>query len=149
MCAPPVDEAADLALEALVDALVEVLVRATPEEVWTPVQRWRAAEEGDAETCMGPASIWDVAMVAGRPPGQIEMFGDVEPEPAPVPVERLPRTVERVQRLKGRTIVSGLAFPAGRWTDERAERERIRRAKQVVPKPSAAARVCRFGSGAA
>lgn len=148
MCMRPMDDAADLALEALVDALVEALQHVQPVLPWEPSQRWTQASEGDAEVCAGPASIWDVALLAAVPDAQLDLFGELLPEPVAPPAERLPRTVERVQRLKGRTVVSGLAFPSGRWTDERAEAERIRRAKQVVPRPTAAARACKFGKGA-
>lgn len=57
------------------------------------------------------------------------------------------RAVSIVVRAGDVVRVSGLAYPSNRWTAERAERERIRRAKQLPPKPSAAARVFQIGRG--
>lgn len=128
----------DLPLVALVDALVEALMKVEPQERWEPVQRWRQAEPGDAEACVGPASIWDVALLAGRTESQGDLFGELLPaEEAPVAPPHH-RTVDKVRRMKGKTVVAGLAYPSGRWTDERAAREATRRAKQIVPRPTAA-----------
>lgn len=49
------------------------------------------------------------------------------------------RRVDEVTEHPDRRVVRGLSYPSGRMTVERAERERERRAKQVPPKPSAAA----------
>jgi hypothetical protein len=54
------------------------------------------------------------------------------------------RAVNIVARAGDRVRVSGLAYPGDRWTAERAEKERIRRAKQIVPRPSAAAKQFNF-----
>jgi hypothetical protein len=47
--------------------------------------------------------------------------------------------VDEVTEHPDRRVVRGLAYPSGRMTNERAERERERRAKQAPPKPSAKA----------
>jgi hypothetical protein len=151
MCMLPMD-GADLALEALVDALVDALQHVQPVLLWEPVHRWRAAEPGDAEACLGPASIWDVAAIEGRQDAQLDLFGMPEPEPVPMPAQPLkrqgPPTVEVVQRLKGRTVVSGLSYPSGRWTDARAEAERVRRMLQTPPQRPSTAGGFKFGKGA-
>ncbi len=149
------DEAADAAVDdlpliALVDALVEALIHVQPELLWTPVHRCVPASDANMEMVVGPASIWDVALLAARPEPQLDLFGDIEhapPAAAPEPVQAAPQhpTVDTVSRLRGRTVVRGLAYPDNRWTAEKAEKERARRARQIVPKPSAAARVFRVG----
>ena len=45
-----------------------------------------------------------------------------------------------VERAAGVTRVVGAQYPAARWTEEKAEAERVRRAKQRPPKPTKAAR---------
>ena len=45
-----------------------------------------------------------------------------------------------VRRFDGVTRVAGAMYPAGRWTEEKAEAERVRRAKQRPPKPTKAAK---------
>lgn len=42
----------------------------------------------------------------------------------------------RVDLAEGRRVITGMAYPSNRWTAEREEQERIRRAKQRPPKPS-------------
>jgi len=48
--------------------------------------------------------------------------------------------VIQVHRLDGVTRVAGAMYPAGRWTEEKAEAERARRARQRPPKPTKAAK---------
>lgn len=122
----------------------------TPDPALTVRRRWAVASA--PPPC--PVTIWDVAARAAAPAPQDDLFGGTEhapvsllAEPPQVPT-RGRKTVNTVKRMKGRTVVSGLAYPDNRWTDERAERERVRRLLQPRPKPSAAARVCRFGSAA-
>jgi hypothetical protein len=45
-----------------------------------------------------------------------------------------------VQREAGVVKVTGAAYPANRWTDEKAEAEQARRARQRPPKPTKGAR---------
>jgi hypothetical protein len=59
------------------------------------------------------------------------------------------RAVNTVARAGAVVRVSGLAYPCGRWTEAKAEAERVRRAKQRPPRPSAAAREFRISKGAA
>ena len=82
---------------------------------------------------------------AGPPTGPCSVFGladrlasQADPAQAEA-VTRPCRRVDGVTEHPDRRVVRGLAYPSGRMTDERVERERERRAKQVPPKPSAAA----------
>lgn len=50
------------------------------------------------------------------------------------------KPVSAVKRADGVAQVVGAAYPANRWTPEREEAERIRRAKQKPPKPVRKAR---------
>ncbi len=65
-------------------------------------------------------------------------------EMPPAPVEVTPSTPRPwrpvVVAQEGVTRVSGAQYPSNRWTAEREEQERVRRAKQTPPKPSKAAR---------
>lgn len=47
-----------------------------------------------------------------------------------------PYAEARVDLAGGRRVITGMAYPSNRWTAEREEQERIRRAKQRPPKPS-------------
>ena len=51
-----------------------------------------------------------------------------------------PQTLQAVHREHGVTRVMGAQYPANRWTQEREEQERARRARQVLPKPPKGAR---------
>ncbi len=42
----------------------------------------------------------------------------------------------QVRRADGRVVCVGAGYPSGRWTEEMAEVERVRRAKQRPPKPT-------------
>jgi len=46
----------------------------------------------------------------------------------------------RKESAEGVTVVTGMSYPDGRLTPEKIEAERIRRAKQVLPKPPKSAK---------
>lgn len=110
---------------------------------------WCAAARSSPGHQLGPSSIWALADQAAKPEPQADLFGAPELQ-APTLAQVAPhrRMTDKVRRVGAHVVVHGMAYPSGRWTDERAEAERVRRAKQVVPKPVAAARVFRVGKGA-
>jgi hypothetical protein len=75
-----------------------------------------------------PRSVFDLATIDARPVALLKT-----PE--------LPPTADRVNPQRyagplGALRVNGCRYPSNRWTDERVECERIRRAKQRPPKPT-------------
>lgn len=122
------------------DYVIELLVAATRRrsDDDAPVIR-RLTRAGDAPPppTRAPRSIFDLAQRIGADMHQASSASSSPP----------PRAVDTVARAGDVVRVRGLAYPGGRWTAERAERERIRRAKQRPPKPGAAVRVCVFGKG--
>lgn len=136
-------------LRDVLDELAAEGVDAGPDDpALTVCRRWSGASAAPACSGLGPASIWALADQAAQPDPQGDLFGDPAPAPAVVPSQPHRKMTDKVRRVGVRVVVQGLAYPSGRWTDERAEAERIRRAKQIVPKPVAAARVFRVGKGA-
>ena len=91
--------------------------------------RQRRAEFAPPPKTRAPSSVWDLAARAAG------AAADAPPEDPP------PRRVDqvRVDLAAGRVVVTGLAYPAGRMTEERAEQERARRARQRPPKRNPAA----------
>jgi hypothetical protein len=98
-----------------------------------PKQRTRPAAEAPQPRTRAPSCVWDVAAIgaatkAMRAKGR---FGDAAGFTAPAPA---------VVREGGTVRVIGAQYPAGRMTDDKAEAEKQRRARQMPPKPAKGAR---------
>lgn len=97
-----------------------------------PERRIVKASEAQPVRTRAPASIFALAAsLRGQPK---------PPRPAFVPSAPAPLPAVAVERTGGVTRIVGACYPAGRWTEEKAEAERVRRAKQRPPKPTAAAK---------
>lgn len=96
-----------------------------------PEHRVVRAEEAAPVRTRAPASIFAFAALIKRSGRRQAHFA--QSAPAPLPAVAVQRDGEACR-------VVGAAYPANRWTEERAEKERIRRAKQRPPKPTAAAK---------
>lgn len=94
-----------------------------------PERRVISAAQAEPVRTTAPASIFALAAsvkASGRP--------DFAPSgPAPLPSVA-------VERRHGLVRNVGAMYPAGRWTPEKEEAERARRARQRPPKPTAAAK---------
>ncbi len=77
-------------------------------------------------------SIFELGAALAR---RKEPHGD-QSEPEPRPAAAFVQCV----RLGGVVRCTGAQYPAARWTEEKAEAERVRRAKQRPPRPTKAAR---------
>lgn len=80
-------------------------------------------------TALGPRTIFELCSISDE--AAAEVLGELAHEPAMQPQER-----PLVTRDAGITRASGCAYPANRWTPEREEQERQRRAKQKPPRPA-------------
>lgn len=97
-----------------------------------PEHRVVSAADAPPPVTRAPASIFAMAAtyLKGQPPRRYD-FKPSEPG-------RL--AASAVERAAGVTRVVGAQYPAARWTPEKEEAERIRRAKQRPPKPTAGAK---------
>lgn len=97
-----------------------------------PEHRVIAAADAPPPVTRAHASIFAMAatFMKGQPSRRYDFDATTRPGALPVQVER----------AAGVTRVVGAQYPACRWTEEKAEAERIRRAKQRPPKPSARAK---------
>lgn len=98
-----------------------------------PEHRIVSAADVPPPVTRAPASIFAMAAtyLKGKPARRYD-FTPQTTRPAALPVQ--------VERAAGVTRVVGAQYPAARWTEEKAEAERIRRAKQRPPKPTAKAK---------
>lgn len=101
----------------------------TDDEFDFPQHRVVAAAELPPPVTRAPTSIF--AMAATIKAARRTAFSESRPAPLPA---------VHVQRAHGITRVTGAQYPAARWTQEKAEAERARRAKQRPPRPTAAAK---------
>lgn len=96
-----------------------------------PVRRIVSATEATPIRTRAPASIFAMA-------GMLRSARPARPAFAVSAPAALPAVA--VERREGVTRIVGAMYPAGRWTPEKEEAERVRRAKQRPPKPTAAAK---------
>lgn len=96
-----------------------------------PEHRIVSAADAPPPVTRAPSSIFALAAtyLAGKP---ARRYAFEPSRPAALPVQ--------VQRAEGVTKVVGAQYPAARWTPHKEEAERIRRAKQRPPKPTAKAK---------
>ena len=90
-----------------------------------------AAAEAPKLRTRAVASIWAVAQAIAA--DKRVCLGKTGPECEP-------QALQAVHREHGVTRVMGAQYPANRWTQEREDQERARRARQVLPKPPKGAR---------
>lgn len=95
-----------------------------------PVRRVVPAAEAEPVKTRAVASIFALAASIRRPAGRPAFAAS-----APAPLQAV-----AVVRSEGVTRHVGAMYPAGRWTPEKEEAERARRARQRPPKPTAAAK---------
>ncbi|MDZ5457886.1 hypothetical protein [Azohydromonas lata] len=146
------------------DFVIELLIAATR-------QRNRGANDPDDDSDdLMPAQR--VVPAAGTAPPPVtatarsvfDLAQDVESGPVRVHRHNMPgsssgfslsasakprRAFNTVARAGAVVRVSGLAYPGNRWTAEKAEKERARRARQKVPPPSLAAKNFKFSKAGA
>lgn len=96
-----------------------------------PERRVISARQAEPVKTRAPASIFAFAAACGHVGGRMPAF---QPS-APAPLHSV-----AVQRADGVIRNVGAMYPAGRWTPEKQEAERARRARQRPPKPTAAAK---------
>lgn len=96
-----------------------------------PERRVISARQAEPVKTRAPASIFAMA-------GMLRSARPARPAFAVSAPAALPAVA--VERREGVTRIVGAMYPAGRWTPEKEEAERIRRAKQRPPKPTAAAK---------
>lgn len=98
-----------------------------------PRHRIIAAADGDALHTSAAPSIFALA-------ARIAAKTRRGPAAACVPSQPASLHSVSIERAAGITRHVGGMYPAGRWTAEKEEAERVRRAKQRPPKPTAAAK---------
>lgn len=111
---------------------LDLVIVLTEAEIWAeqqPVHRIVAAAGLSPPVTRAARSVFDLAAGLG------ETTSDVTPDASPYPAE-----VRQVVRTGGTTRHVGCAYPSNRWTPEREEQERARRARQRPPKPVKGAR---------
>ena len=115
------------------------------------VRRVVQAAGAPAPLVRAPRSVFELAQAMESGPVRLHRYCVPKSATGCAPSASAPprRVVSTVARAGAVVRVSGLAYPGGRWTAEKAEKERARRARQTPPRPSAAAREFRIGKGAA
>ena len=97
-----------------------------------PVHRIVSASTKARPRTTAVASVFDLALALAAPK-RTKLRAACQPPPQP--------TTCRVWRDEDGTVkVQGGQYPANRWTLEREEQERQRRARQILPKPPKRAR---------
>ena len=100
-----------------------------------PVRRFIVAASAQPPRSKAAASIFQLAaLIAGKHKGRKPAQAAFVPS-APIGLHAV-----AVERAGGVVRTVGAMYPAGRWTPEKEEAERARRAKQRPPKPTAAAK---------
>jgi hypothetical protein len=108
-----------------------------------PTHRMIAATEAPPIKPTAPRSVFDLAAGMDLPTlrrmsASLKAHGRTGHDPVFSPASAS-ASPAKISTANGARIV-GAQYPANRWTPEREEQERIRRAKQKPPKPKASAR---------
>jgi hypothetical protein len=106
--------------------------------VWGSRRRTVDARYAEPLAPGAPASIWAMAKAASDALRKGGRFGAAAGFKASAPLFKGRPVV--TPAAPGVTKVQGSRYPANRWTDERAEQEKARRARQKPPKPVRGAR---------